>query len=362
MASHIPQHQEMIPPSHQQKSSDLMEHPSTEQQKPSFSPHQQQHHQNPAYEFYEKDKNKSPHSGDRGGYSDNNQCVPGEQSSDNVLRQDGNTFQSTVTHNVGDNTSQQSNKDNIGNNSPVKNEQNEVPGEFSLIKHENSTDNKRRDNDIVGNSSSCGVGVHNVSETPKDKLKNIDNENDCSTSVKNENLIDNLDSIPDLPEIPELKFSDMQDVGKEEPHDESVRSQGTHSNPHQPIDRASNDYDNQQQFQSHKSSITPPIGSDQSTSGSQHQQLLQPKNDYDSPSAPHAISGGGYGNCEMNRGNGDSGNSSMPPLVAMEGMQANQEAEFMSMNMSSQHHQSMPVHEEGGKIIDLGVTFIFNFK
>ena len=54
----------------------------------------------------------------------------------------------------------------------------------------------------------------------------------------------------------------------------------------------------------------------------------------------------------MNRNSGDSGNT-MPPLVAMEGMQANQEAEFMSMNMPNQHHQNMPPHEDGGKTIYL---------
>ena len=56
------------------------------------------------------------------------------------------------------------------------------------------------------------------------------------------------------------------------------------------------------------------------------------KNEYDDPTAAHQI--GGYANCEMNRNSGESGNSSMPPLVAMEGMQANQEAEFMSMNIA----------------------------
>jgi hypothetical protein len=331
MGSHIP-HQDMVPPSHHQKSSDS-----------SLSPHQQQQ-QNTSYDFYEKDKTKSPHSGgDKGGYSDNNQCIPGEQqSSDNALKQEGNNFQASVIHNIGDNTShQQSNKDNLGNNSPVKNEQHEVPGDFSLIKHEPSTDDKVNDNDSRVNNSSCG---HNSSEILKDKLKHIDSD------IKNENVIDNLDSIPDLPEIPDLKFSDMQEVGKEEPHEDSVRSQDIHNNLHHPIHRESNEYDNQQHFQSHKSSITPPMGSGQSTSGSQHHHPLQTKgNEYDDPTASHEISGGGYGSCEMSRGSGDSGNSSMPPLVAMEGMQANQEAEFMSMNMSNQHHQSMPVHEEGGK-------------
>ena len=96
------------------------------------------------------------------------------------------------------------------------------------------------------------------------------------------------------------------------------------------------------------------MGSDQSSSGShphQQQHQLQTKNDYTNSSSSHAVGGGGYGNCEIGRGSGDSGNNSMPPLVAMEGMQANQEAEFMSMNMSNQHHQSMAVHEEGGRLI-----------
>ena len=331
MGSHIP-HQD---------------HPS-EQPNSSLSPHQQQ--QNTSYDFYEKDKTKSPHSGDKMGYSDNNQCVPGEQSSDNALNQEGNSFQASAIHNIGGNTSHQSNKDNIGNNSPVKNEQHEVPGDFSMIKHETRTEDKERDNDSMVNNSSCGGSGHSSSKILNDKLRNIDNDSSGNTTVKNENVMDNLDSIPDLPEIPDLKFSDMQEVAKEEPppHDESVRSQVTQNNPHQPIHREGNDYDNQQQYQSHKSSITPPSGSNQSTSGpQQHQHPLQPKNEYDDHSAPH-----GYGSCDINRAGGDSGNSStMPPLVAMEGMQANQEAEFMSMNMSNQHHQNMPLHEEGGKIV-----------
>ena len=48
----------------------------------------------------------------------------------------------------------------------------------------------------------------------------------------------------------------------------------------------------------------------------------------------------------------------MPPLVAMEGMQANQEAEFMSMNMSNQH-QNMPSHEEAGKKSFLTLWFSY---
>ena len=338
----------MVSP-HQQKPADVM-NPQSEQQNPPFSPHQQQH----------------PHSGDRSGYSDNNQSATGELPSDNIIRQGSNNFNSAVAHNAGDKTSQSNDDNNIGNNSPVKNEQNEVTGEFSLIKHENSTDSNIRDNDTRSNDNSCRGGSNNSEAILSDKLRNNDNENVCSTSVKNEHLMDNLDSIPDLPEIPELKFSDMQDVGKQEPHEESVRSQGSNNHPHQNVDRSSNDYDNQQQqqqqFQSHKSSITPPLGSDQSTSGSRHQPLIPPKSDYDDHSSSHAIGGGGYGNCEMNRGGGDSGNASMPPLVAMEGMQANQEAEFMSMNISTQHQQSMAGHEEGGGKLMGFLVFCFQNK
>ena len=337
MGSHNILHQDMVPPSHNQKCSDS-----------SLSPHQPQ---NASYDFYDKDKAKSPHLGDnKSSYSDNNHCVPGEQSSDNAIKQEGNNFQTSVVQNLGDNTSQQqSNKDNLGNNSPVKNEQHEVPGDFTLIKHETSnTDDKVKDNRVNNISSGAAASGQNSSEI--DKLKD-NNE----TSIKPENVMANLDSIPDLPEIPDLKFTDMQEVGKEDPHD---RSQGNHNNMNQGMPhRENNEYDNQHPFQqSHKNSITPPMGSDQSTSGSasQHQHHpLPPKNDYDDPTAPHEI-GGGYPSCEMNRNSGDSGNT-MPPLVAMEGMQANQEAEFMSMNMSNQHHQNMPPHEDGGKTL-----FLFN--
>ena len=334
MGTHNILHQDMAPPSHHQKSSDS-----------SLSPHQPQ---NASYDFYEKDKAKSPHLGDiKSGYSDNNQCVPGEQSSDNAIKQEGNNFQTSVVQNLGDNTSQQSNKDNLGNNSPVKNEQQEVPGDFTLIKHETSTDDKVKDNvSRVNHSSNSGLSGQNSSEILNDKLKDMNNDN--NTTIKNEHVMANLDSIPDLPEIPDLKFSDMQEVGKEDPHE--VRSQDVHNNMHPGMHRENNEYDNQPFQQSHKNSITPPMGSDQSTSGStsQHQHHPLPtKNEYDDPTAAHQI--GGYANCEMNRNSGESGNSSMPPLVAMEGMQANQEAEFMSMNMSNQHHQSMPPHEEGGK-------------
>ena len=355
MGSHIPPHQDMVPPSHQPNSTDILDRAS-DHTNASLSPHQ--HQQNASsYDFYEKDKTTSPHSVDKGGYSDNNQCLPGEQSSDNTLKQEGNNFQSSIIQNIGENTSHQSHKDSIGNHSPVKHEQNEAPGDFSMIKHETNIDDKGRDNtDIRVNNSSCGIGGHNPSEILKDKLQNVDNpESGCNdNSVKNENVMDNLDSIPDLPEIPDLKFSDMQEVGKEEPHMDNARSQGIHNNPHSQIHRQSNEYDNQQQLQPHKSSITPPMGSDQSSSGShphQQQHQLQTKNDYTNSSSSHAVGGGGYGNCEIGRGSGDSGNNSMPPLVAMEGMQANQEAEFMSMNMSNQHHQSLAVHEEGGRLI-----------
>ena len=330
MGSHNILHQDMVPPSHNQKCSDS-----------SLSPHPPQ---NASYDYYDKDKAKSPHLGDnKSSYSDNNQCVPGEQSSDNAIKQEGNNFQ-----NLGDNTSQQqSNKDKLGNNSPVKNEQQEVPGDFTSIKHETSTDDKVKDNVNRVNSSS-GASGQNSSEILNNKLNDMNNDN--NSTVKSENVMANLDSIPDLPEIPELKFSDIQEVGKEDPHDGSVRSQGVHNNMHSGIHRENNDYDNQQQQfqQSHKNTITPPMGSDQSTSGSASQHhTLPPKNEYDDPTASHEI-GGGYPSCEMNQNSGDSGNNSMPPLVAMEGMQANQEAEFMSMNMSNQH-QNMPPHDEGGK-------------
>ena len=337
MGTHNILHQDMTPLSNNQKCSDS-----------SLSPHQPQ---NASYDFYDKDKAKSPHLGDnKSSYSDNNQCLPGEQSSDNAIKQEGNNFQTSVVQNLGDNTSQQqSNKDNLGNNSPVKNEQQEVPGDFTLIKHETSTDDKVNDNvNRVNNNSSSGASGQNSSEIINENLTDMDNEN--NTTVKTENVMANLDSIPDLPEIPELKFSDMQEVGKEDPHDGSGRSQGVHNNMHPGMHRENNEYDNQQQpfQQSQKNSITPPMGSDQSTSGSASQHHpLPPKNEYDDPMPSHEI-GGGYPNCEMNRASGDSGNSSMPPLVAMEGMQANQEAEFMSMNMSNQH-QNMPSHEEAGK-------------
>ena len=396
MPSHV-SHQQQLMVNHQQKSSEMMDGAPSEQQP--FSPHQGGPHLTPQnaspYDFYDsggaKNENKSPHSSDStrvvgGEFSDtaatqnqqrNQQQQPSESPSD---RQQTN-FHTNLAQQEDNLTSQSTNDGNIGTDSPVKHEQQttKVPGEFSLIKHDTDTNNDNNSSSICGGIT---VGSSNNNSETKDKIKMDDTTDNTRTSsvVKNEqqHLMGNLDSIPELPEIPELKFSDnFQEVGKEEPpHPQHEGSQNNHPHgPHHGQQECSNTFDNQQQYtisQQNKSSITPPLGSDQSGSNQQHQQtLLVPKNDYEDSS----LGGPGYvgvegSNCgDMNRDN----NSTMPPLVAMEGMQANQEAEFMSMNMSAaqqQHQQSMPpsgssgsgAHDEGGKTsetIICSTTIIF---